>query len=217
MQTISTRWLTVTLTAVLVTQGGVAVVRALYEPRHIRAPRDSVRNLPVTLGDWHASADDAGRSGMKQELMDAVWADDTVTRFYTHTNNQECSVHLAVWHASDEWMPHPPYMCYPAAGFVSFQNQAIDLHGVDYGPVMSTRYMNSATGQSVTILYWYQMGNRHYVDRDSARQVRRSFWGNRERPPLVKVLLQIPNRDRPADLSTMCELASDIHRFVREL
>jgi hypothetical protein len=217
MSTVTKSSVLVACIGLLLTQGGVAAVRALYEARQIRLPRESVTNLPIELGEWRASEEAAGTTGMDKELLSSVAADDAVTRLYRHHEGWACSVHLAMWYQSDEWMPHPPHMCYDAAGFEPTQDQRVSLPGLDSERVAFQRYTNKATGQAVLILFWYQMGDRHYVNRDGSREVRRSYWGSRERPPLVKVLLQIIDREDRQEESHMMELASEIYRYASEL
>lgn len=211
------RWIWLTFAAVLLTQGGVAAVRALYEPHAIRAPNRDLVQLPLSLGDWTAAESQLEDSGIDRKLFVAIGADQALSRVYTDDEGRTCTVHLALWHNSDVWVPHPPAACYVGNGYESLKQKRLELPNVPSGRVRADTFQHPVNGVAVIALYWYQMGTRTYVDRDSSRSVRQSFWGRGHRPPLVKALLQIEDREDNDDQAALLELAARIHEFVADL
>lgn len=205
------------LVLVAATQGAVVAVRSKYEPRTIRAPRLPLGDLPAQLDDWSVSPDAAGESGISEELFAAIGAQDAVTREYKHPDGWTCSVHLATWHESDEWMPHPPDTCYKGAGYHRRNANGISLPRHAQARVCESRYDIPESGLTATALYWYQMGEQTYYNRSGARPVRQSFWGNSERPPLVKVLMQSTDPETDDRNRRMQGLADAVFDFVAGL
>lgn len=205
------------LVLVAATQGAVVAVRSKYEPRTIRAPRLPMADLPAQLGDWKAGPDTVGQSGLSKELFAAIGAQDAITREYKHPDGWSCSVHLATWHETDEWMPHPPDTCYGGAGFIRKKSEGVSLPRHENASICESRYDMRETGAVAAAMYWYQMGDQTYYSRDGSRPVRRSFWGSDERPPLVKVLMQSNDPQTDDRDRRMLELADTVFDFVAAL
>lgn len=212
-------WIVVTLALIVATQGSVVAVRARNEPRIVRELKHEVEELPATLGEWQLLQDGMIDTSIEEGVMARLRSDDAMTRGYVHPSGRTCSVHIAVWRDPEEWTPHPPELCYKGAGFVQGQKSQVDLPGRDKQRVRLTEFAASNTGQQVSVIYWYQIGDKAYVDRDSGRAIRRGLWGSPERPPMVKVLLQSGElaSDDEENKGDLLELAAQIHRFASGL
>jgi len=208
-------WIVATLALVAVTQGGVMAVRAKYEPRSIRAPRAPLTDLPMTLGDWHAEA--AEQTGVDQKVFEAIGAQAAVTRIYRHSLGWTCSVHMAAWHETDEWMPHPPELCYPGAGYTLRNKSDQPLTNHPSERYCESEFVIPSSGITALVIYWYQMGERIYFTRNGSRPVRQSFWGSPERPPLVKVLMQCNDPDSAERDRCLESLADSVFDFAATL
>ena len=210
-------WIVVTLLLIVATQGTVMAVRARNEPRIVRELKHDVEELPSTIGDWQQLADGEIDSSIEEGVLRQLRSDEAMTRNYVHSNGRTCSVHIAVWRDPEEWTPHPPELCYKGAGFAQADKSLVDLPGRDKQQVRLSAFVASNTGQQVAVIYWYQIGGRTYVDRDSGRAIRRGLWGSSERPPMVKVLLQSTEIMSDDDQQHLLDLASQIHKFTGTL
>jgi hypothetical protein len=210
-------WIVATLVLVAVTQGAVVAVRAKYEPRSIRAPRVKLTELPPVLGDWRADPQTADELGVDDKLFEAIGAQDVVTRLYKHPEGWTCSVHMATWHETDEWMPHPPEVCYKGAGFNLRENSNVSLPNHDQARVCEAQFIMPTSGTIVSTIYWYQMGDLTYFNRDGSRPVRQSFWGSPERPPLIKVLMQCGDSESAERDRRLEGLADAVYEFAAGL
>lgn len=210
-------WIVATLALVAATQGAVVAVRAKYEPRLIRAPRAPMTDLPLTLGNWQADPQTAGDIGVDEKLFEAIGAQDVVTRNYTHPEGWTCSVHMAAWHETDEWLPHSPEICYPGAGY-TLRNRSDDaLLNHPSERFRECEFVMPGSGFTASAIYWYQMGERTYFNRDGSRPVRQSFWGTAERPPLVKVLIQCSDPESAERDRCLKSLADTVYEFAATL
>lgn len=207
-------WIVTTLVLVAATQGAVVAVRAKYEPRSIRAPRAPLTDLPLTLGQWQADAQPAGNTGVDEGLFEAIGAQDAVTRTYRHPEGWSCSVHMASWHETDEWMPHPPEVCYKGAGYTLREKSDAPMLNHPEERFCESEFVMSGSGITASAIYWYQMGEQTYLNRDGSRPVRRSFWGTAVRPPLVKVLMQCSDAESPERDRCLKSLADSVYDFA---
>lgn len=217
MHSFSKRWIWIAAAAVVITQASVVVVRALYEPARIREPKQPLAELPFQLGDWNAEEAGDAASPFDERLFAAIGAQQVLERRYVDSLGRICAVHLAAWHESDTWSPHSPEICYPAQGFEQVRKATTSLPEHSSIRVRRTRFGNPTDGARVLTMYWYQMGETAYVDRDSARAVRRAQWGSPERPPVIKVLMQMSDRDSDDDSDAMTELADQVYAFAAGL
>jgi len=210
-------WIVATLALVAATQGAVVAVRAKYEPRSIRAPRAPMTDLPLALGKWQADPQSASEVGVDDKLFEAIGAQDVVTRSYTHPDGWTCSVHMASWHATDEWMPHPPEMCYRGAGYTleAKSDDALLNHPTER--FCESKFVMPGSGFKALAIYWYQMGDKTYFNRDGSRPVRQSFWGSPERPPLVKVLIQCNDPESAERDRSVKSLADAVYDYATTL
>lgn len=211
------RWVLVTLLLVGATQGAVYAIREKYEPRTIRAPRQPLQALPTVLGKWTSDPEATNDPGMSEQVIVAIGANDAMTRAYTDPDGTTCSVHLATWHASDEWTPHPPELCYKGAGFAIREAKADTLPDQPQAAIRAIEHVSTSTGEAISTLHWYQIGNKSYFNRDGSRSIRKSFWGRSERPPLIKVLMQCNAPESPERDEKLKELAGSIYDFVSQL
>ena len=200
-------------TAVAVTAVGLGIVHGvqLYavptEPRPLNKP---LANMPLQFGGWE------GTEVVPDERVQvALGADDSVSRYYVNPAGERISVHCAAWLGPDEWTPHPPPLCYTAAGN-TIQTQRGTTLGASPREVTAESFVAERDGRKTEVIFWYRLGDATYGSRDQARKARRDLWGKPVWPPLIKVLIQADgtwNDPRPG----MEELALAIDAWTRGL
>ena len=171
---------------VVVTQGLVLAAETMLKP-DVREPLMAVDELPSELGRWTAQAAD-----LDARIFDALDAEQALNRTYSNVDGGEIGFHCAVWSSEDEWTPHPPTLCYAGSGWSRRDGRTVVLEGRPKARVRLQGFTRD--GVRITSLYWYQVGDASYVSRNGARPVRQSLWGQKTRPPLVKVLMQSAHR-----------------------
>ena len=214
------RWIWVLATFVLVaaTQLTVSAVRALYEPRTVRDLKHALSECPETFGSWTLrTSDSRDADGIDPAILRKLNADELLERTYIEEAGRRCTVHIAVWKQPDGWMPHSPEVCYPAAGYALQRKRELQFPGSDDYELRSAEFVTPQDNIDVVALYWYQIGEGTFYNRDSARRVYRGLWGQPDRMPLVKVLIHYSNDDLIDTETKVLEVAQGLHDFVAEL
>jgi EpsI family protein len=158
------------------------------------------------LGRW---------SGTEVELdpktFAAVGAEDQSARVYKQSGGagSEVLIHSAAFLSQDDWAPHLPEVCYTANGWELVQSRTAALPGSSSARIAIHTYKQS--GQRVMVAYWYQMDEGTYSEREGGRKLRREQWGRRERPPVLKTILQVGETDRAE--GELLEIAAKIYEF----
>lgn len=211
----STISIVLTVALVAATQAGVGYVRAKYEPHVIRTLRGDLSELPTKLGDWQVG-EDSQASRIDPKVLGVLGADHAVTRLYSNGRSQHCSVHIAVWQDANEWTPHPPELCYSGVGFNLTSKSVATLPNTEHA-VRVEEFVAQNAGEIANVIYWYQIGDNTYYDRNSARPIRRKLWGKAERGPLIKVLLHANELGSDESRQSIMELAASIEEFAAGL
>lgn len=175
----------------VVTQTGVALIHRAYVPAEIAIPSQPLSSLPLQLGDW--TGEDIE---LDERLFNAIGAHSVVNRVYRNSAGQQVSVHLALIADPTANPGHYPEVCYPTSGWGVVKRETSKVEAPGAAPVSARLMTYGQSGTQVAILFWYQLGERSFVDRDSYRAARQAYFGRREWPPAVKVLLQVPSANR---------------------
>jgi hypothetical protein len=106
-------------------------------------------------------------------------------------------------------MPHPPELCYSSNGWALLESRAVTLPDRPRVRISVQRYGRAE--QRVVVVYWYQMDDRTYLDRNGERIARKAMWGKRQWPPLTKTLLQTSESEKAESL--LLDIAAHIYDF----
>jgi EpsI family protein len=166
-----------------------------------------VTDLPLQLGRWSGTP-----IKLDQRLFEKIGASSMSDRSYTNDVGQHAAVQLASFAMADA-PPHHPQICYPEWGWAIRQDDwQRDGHGRLY------RWMVVEQGSARSVLaYWYQLGEDVAGSRDELRRILQKLRSQgRARPPLVKVLIQIPIDYSETDSqATAEELGADIYDWIK--
>ena len=163
-----------------------AAIWRLQEKDHldtIRAEKFDVRNLPMVLGRWKGTP-----SELDPRIFQRLGASSAVDRTYENGIGTVLSVHAASF-APEVIFPHSPTLCYSSAGFTIVEDEwHKDSDGRRYRWMIAER-----SHARVGVVYWYQIGSESVSNRDELRRVLQNLRREgRERPALIKVLVQVP-------------------------
>lgn len=175
----------------VVTQTGVAMIHRAYVPAEVAIPSQPLSSLPMQLGDWTGE-----NIELDERLFNAIGAHSVVNRVYRNPAGQQVSVHLALIADPTDNPAHYPEVCYPGSGWGVVERETSKIEVPGAAPVSARRMVYEQDRQQVQILFWYQLGERSFVDRDSYRDARQAYFGRKRWPPAIKVLLQVPSANR---------------------
>jgi EpsI family protein len=199
-------WTAVAVVALL--QGVSVAIQRSFFPSAVRPLRHRLSELAPTLGKWTGTEVD-----LDAKTFAAVGAHDQAARVYKNSAGDSVFVHRAGWISQDDWTPHLPEVCYTANGWELTESHTATLPGWPGARIAVQSYQQAS--QRVVVAYWYQLHQGTYSDREGGRKLRREQWGRRERPPLLKTLLQTSDTDRAE--GELLELAAKIYEFNCEL
>lgn len=191
---------------VALTQGALFAASLMLFPSDIRPARQRLSELPTQIGKW--TGVDAE---VDERIIGALASNDILAREYLRADGRRVNLHIANWRDAGEWTPHPPQDCYTNNGWTLFSREKTNLADTKKAETQSY----SKNGQRVRVLYWYQIGEVVYFNRDGGRPARAQYLGHRTRPPLFKVMLHSAHLENNDDADVL-ELAREIERFVAQ-
>jgi Protein of unknown function (DUF3485) len=195
----------ITLAIVVVTQLPGFALHSSFVASSVRPLQRSLADLPLVLGNWTGKD-----SEVDPRIFAAVGAEQQINRVYSNPAGAAITTHCATWTRLNPGMPHGPQECYHSAGWKLAQSQSRTLPDRPDVTVIVDKYERA--GQQVVAVYWYQMDKSAFIDREGLRRVRLQRWGQREWPPVSKVLLQAEGMDDAE--SRLMEFASGIYDFI---
>jgi EpsI family protein len=166
--------------------GAAQLVRDRGMPTRPAALEMKVEDLPLVLGEWRGEA-----VALDPEMFKAIGAEMAMDRRYRNRRGQAVSLHVAVFQLSrPQALPHSPEVCYPAGGWQLGEPLPISLD--QGGKTVNAAKLLPAErrGETVYVLYWYQIDGHAYYTGDRQRQLTLALRGRPARPPIVKVMLQ---------------------------
>ncbi len=204
---------------VLVIHVALNITTASLRPKDIAPPDWQLSEVPIRLGAYR---------GVDRELdpriFGALDADQVINREYRDDKaGKAITLHAAYFSKYDEAAYHNPGTCYRAAGWQLLKSEDLQLKlkddtKDDPAPVRMDTWTKS--GQTVLVVYWYQLGEHIVLDRWDMGWVRPKLASLDQWPVLVKVLLQIgvQNRNnRAADKLAIEAFAENAYRAINRL
>lgn len=173
--------------------------RHLGMPSELAVAKQEFRSLPLSLGRWkgeHAAVD--------KRVVQGTGAESTVDRLYRNVSGQVVILHSALFSQYELTPPHPPELCYSVAGFRIVDSTSVELPIVESTKVAVRLLTVERNGHVTYVLYWYQLEDRVFLDSYGQRAAILSFRGQKTRPRMIKVMLQIavPQKEAAKELLT---------------
>jgi uncharacterized protein DUF3485 len=184
---------TIAVVALLLIYGAARVLAGRGMPTELSNPTMTVQQLPKQLGPWTGQD-----SELDPEVFKAIGAKQAIDRIYKDRAGLEVTLHSAVFlEYGVQGMPHPPEICYPAAGHHINDTKIVDLiegespEGKDSKGTHPAKLLTfEKDSRIIYCLYWYQFGDSTITDGGSQRKLILGFRGRTVWPPLIKVMLQ---------------------------
>jgi hypothetical protein len=181
-----TRYIWLAAVLVIVANAGILLFQWSRVPV-VRPPKQHLQEQAFEMGQWKSQSVQS-----PPERVLAVGADEMAENQYER-DGSTVFAHRASWTSLDEWLPHEPDICYTSQGWKIASQSTVALPNRPDVHVALRSYEQA--GRRLWVVFWYQIGAFTYSDRDGARPARRAFWGQHERPPLVKTVLQTLDDD----------------------
>jgi EpsI family protein len=202
------------ITAVLLAAGygGVEAIRARRSPPEQILPRRNPQELPSQLGSWQQ-----GPPLPPPEIPGSLDADFAVNRQYQNPAGDAVLLHVSLWVGRQFSLPHPPEVCYPAAGYRLDETKDLLLDLPDGTTIPVRRLTCARDGRQVYVLYWYQRGKAAFTTILGHRKAIFQAQSGNSWSPLAKVMLQTSAVDAAEAQARLESIAVPLFLWTREL
>ncbi len=184
-------------------------------PAVVRKPRIALVTMPITLGDWQGE-----ETEMDHRVTGVITRDHgtaVVNRLYRSPSGRGISLHSTTTTVYTRELRHHPNHCYQSHGsqILKEDRPIIEL---DDGTSFRVDLLTLENrGQRSLALYWYQFGDQIILDRAQQDEARKSMTGQKEWPPVIKVLLSMPLSSPEEDRLLLMSFAKDVYTWTREI
>jgi len=192
--------------------GGVEAIRARREPPERIPPRRNPLELPSQLGSWQQMP-----HAPPPEIPGSLDADFAVNRQYQNPSGDAALLHVSVWVGRQLGLPHPPEVCYPAAGYRIVESQDLPLRLPDGTTIPVRRLSYARDGRQVHVLYCYQRGKAAFCSIYGHRMAILRAQADDSWSPLAKVMLQTSAADAAEAQARLESIAVPLLVWTREL
>ncbi|PQO43888.1 exosortase C-terminal domain/associated protein EpsI [Blastopirellula marina] len=180
----------------------------------IREPKVALEAMSNDLGSWHGED-----IPLDADLARFIGAKSQISRQYQDSSGAFVALYVAVW--SDESVvedisPHPPTICYPAAGWTIANEKEVVLE-TRHGKLPVQLLEMTRADRRIVTAHWFQLGEARYGDRQTGRLMLSRYWGEKEWPPLVKVLLQTEAQNIAEAETRLLELAELLDDYTGQI
>ena len=186
----------------------VAHIRNGYEMGSVVPPERDLSDAPLQLAEWQGT--DLPPDPRIREIL---CARSGIDRVYQDSTGTEVLVH-AVW--TDDYLRlHFPQQCYRQSGWDLTGSKDVDVPTAD-GETFPARLLSfKRDGRRIQVLYWFQLGDNVFLDRLEHRLLRRTVcWGQREWPPLMKFMLETPDKGLERGQDALVSLSTKLQEAV---
>ena len=208
-----TRRLWIIAAVLLLLQGSAFFFLQRAKSSEVRPLRKDLHGFPYDLGDWHGEDQDLDEAVVKK-----VGARHSISRSYRDAAfGRAVSLHIGDWDSlKTPTLPHPPTICYPAAGVQILRRETIEVDDAD--PFQAELLLVEREGGRSLVLYWYRWDEQICTTRTQACMARLKMIGSQEWPPVVKVLLDTPCiPSETAALESLRNFAAEVRKWTRDL
>ena len=197
-----------------VTSGGGFAFLQWASSSETRPITKDLNDLPMQIQGW---------SGVDRELEEhiaqQVGARESISREYRNPASDVIALHVATWSALGEvTLPHPPKICYTVSGARIVNEEQIEVADEGGNPIKAQLMETERDGARNLVLYWYFWDQYVVTTRWQATLVRLRLSGNRQWPPVVKVLLDAPvTGSSDATRKQLLMFATSVHQWTKDL
>jgi hypothetical protein len=158
---------------------------------------------------------DAGQRDADAE--DRSGAAVSIHRIYRNADERAAiSAYVAIWTEYSDELPHPPSACYRGSGHTILGSGEIELKGSNGSRFEAQLMTGTMDQQPVYVLYWYRAGRVIAMENKELRDIRRTYRGEKNWPPLVKVMLDIRGTDETTARRLLTDFGQQILAWTSE-
>lgn len=196
------------------TQVGYLWIEQGYTMGEIVPLKRDLTELPYRIGPW--TGED---TTVDPELTGFLQARVEIDRAYrkANTNGRDDVILHSVW-TEDYVRIHFPEQCYTQNGWNPVgktEEVSFDVDGHTFSANLVTF---EREGKRIQVLYWFQLGDRIFLSRtDHRRAIQQLCWGQKQWPPLAKVMLQTPVVSEEDSRNRLQTMATLMYRWINGL
>lgn len=204
-------WITVAVLAVAF--GGAFFFLQWASSSEVRELHKRLVDFPMQIGQWTGEDRE-----MDEIVVQQVNARESISRAYHDSLHRSVFIHIASWSAlGSPTLPHPPKVCYPAAGVTIIDETPVTV-GEGDDQITARLLVTEREGQRTLVLYWYFWDSYVVATRWEATTVRLRLSGRREWPPVVKILLDAPvTGSEDETRERLVEFAGHVRAWTKDL
>ncbi len=191
------------------------LVMGYGRPTVVRKPRVEVSEIPITFGDWKGE-----ETEMDPRITGVIARDHgsaVVSRLYRDPEDRTISLHSAVTTVYTRDLRHHPNRCYETHGSRILKDERPTITLDDGRSVNVGLLTVEKEGQRSLALYWFQFGDHVVLDESQQDEARRSVQGQKEWPPVIKVLLSLRLSNEEKDRARLMDFAKQVYTWTREM
>jgi hypothetical protein len=200
------------LIVVILASGQLATlwIQRGYSVGQVVPPAVDIAGLPHQLAAWTGQ-----ELPPDPRLQRFLQARSGVYRCYRHPTGREVLTHV-VW--TDDYIRiNYPEQSYGESGWTKTDSESVEIKtaGEVYFPAVLLTFQREF--EQIQVLYWFELGDEFFFDRVAHRALRRRVcWGQRQWPPLIKVMLQTPNSFADAGQQSLRDVAGHIYTWMHQ-
>ena len=191
--------------------GGLTLVPKGPDASMVKLPDRSYDELPLIFDSWEGE-----RTEMDDRVRQQVFAEVVVNRAYKHDTGSKVWVHLAILTDYSQGAIHQPHLCYRASGWKQESGERMEVYGSDQSSISVSLSTWKRKTERISVLFWYQLGPHIIIDRHDLGVARWALKGSDTWPPLVKVLMHIPEDESGEAKARIQGLAGHVHRWLSQ-
>jgi exosortase D (VPLPA-CTERM-specific) len=180
-------------------------------------PRNELRLLPATLGDWRQQGNDIRFSEETESILNA---NDYVMRDYYSPAGMHSNIYVGYYSTQRTGATyHSPQNCLPGAGWEMTEPGTVQITKPDGETFKANRFILVTGNRREVLIYWYQGRGRKTASEyeDKLNTIFDSFSRRRSDGAMVRVMTTIGNSQEVSEsaaLDIAGQLAAEISPFV---
>jgi EpsI family protein len=182
----------------------------MLQPNEIKIPEWELTAMPMQFDRWRGTETEELDAEVTKRLEAKSWID----RKYSDDENRSVFLHVALFDRLDDGVRHSPINCYRGNGWRETKREDTLLYIPDQPGIPARLTTWTRDGNSVLVMYWFQLGDRVIFDRPDLFLARLHMWRKNVWPAMVKVLLQTDATDGDAAKERIQTIARKVYEWI---
>ncbi|MBN2579198.1 MAG: exosortase-associated EpsI family protein [Pirellulales bacterium] len=193
---------------------GLVYLASSHGIPHIVLPQWHLKDCPKKLDPWTWNGE---KEKVDSRLFRSIGAVEVEDRIYQNASGTQVKLHTALFDDTQEGLRHSPMNCYRDNGWTKLSDEFVSLTDDPESSAKMCVSMWEQKGVKCLIGYWYQLGDEQVFDRVEFSGLRWRHIGQREWPPMVKVLIHINVTDTATDSAHLNDFGRQVYQWLHHV